>query len=106
MKEQVLQDTQIRSMREVGEVKRAQELRVDEVSVHKSREIFETIRKLTSQLQQMQELMNSLSDSGEHQEVESNYSWRLSYVPFQPAATNACHLTDGIHRDYRKTFFW
>ena len=35
MKERVLRDTQIRSMHEMGEMKRAQELRVDEVSVQK-----------------------------------------------------------------------
>ena len=35
MKENVLRDTQIRSMVEMGEMKRAQELRVDEVSVQK-----------------------------------------------------------------------
>ena len=33
--EKVLRDTQIRSMQEMGEMKRAQELRVDEVSVRK-----------------------------------------------------------------------
>ena len=33
----------------------------------------------------MQEQMNSMSDSGESQEVESNYSGRLSYVSSQPA---------------------
>ena len=41
-------------MHEMGEVKRAQELRVDEVSVQKLRETHETIQQLTSQLQQMQ----------------------------------------------------
>ena len=74
----------------------------------------ETIQKLTSQLQQMQEQMNSMNDSGEFQEVESNYSGRLFCVSCQPAmiqvlvpcwaATNACLLTHGIHLDYRKTF--
>ena len=34
------------------------------------------LQKLLSQLQEMQDQMNSL---------ESNYSWRLSYVPSQPA---------------------
>ena len=67
-------------MHEMGEMKRAQELRVDEVSVHKSMENLETIQKLTSQLQEMQEQMNSLSDSGDFQEVESNHCGRLSYV--------------------------
>ena len=65
MKEKALPDTQIRSMHEMGEMKRAQE-RVDEVSVHKLRE-------------------SHVNDSGEFQEVESNHSGRLSYVPSQPA---------------------
>ena len=54
MKEKVLRDTQIRCMHEMGDVKRAQEQRVDEVSVQKLRENHETIQQLTSQLQQMQ----------------------------------------------------
>ena len=36
MKEKVLRDTQIRSMHEMGEMKRAQELRVHEFSVQKN----------------------------------------------------------------------
>ena len=64
MKEKVLRDTQIRSMHEMGEMKRTQELRVDEVSVQKLRENHETIQKLTSQLQEMHEQMNSMNDSG------------------------------------------
>ena len=39
----------------MGEVKRAQELRVDEFFVQKLRESHETIQRLTSQLQEMQE---------------------------------------------------
>ena len=61
-------------------------IRVDEVSVQKFRENNETIQKLTSQLQQMQEQMNSMNDSENFQDVESNYSGRLSYVTSQPAA--------------------
>ena len=72
MKEKVLRNTQIRSMHKMGEIQRAQELRVDEVSVQKLRENHETIQRLTSQLQQMQEQMNSMSDSGDFQDVESN----------------------------------
>ena len=64
MKEKVLRDTQIRSMHEMGEMKRAQELQVDEVSVQKFRENHETIQKLTSQLQEVQEQINSMNDSG------------------------------------------
>ena len=60
-------------MHELGEMKRAQERRV------------ETIQRLTSQLQEVQEQMNSMNDSGEFQEVESKYSGRLSYISSQPA---------------------
>ena len=70
---------------EMGEIKRAQEKRIDEVSVLKLRENHETIQQLTSQLQQMQNQMNSMTDSGDFQDVESNYSGRLSHVSSQPA---------------------
>ena len=46
MKEKILRDTHFRSMHEMGELKRAQELRVDESSV------------------EMQEQMNCINDSG------------------------------------------
>ena len=73
MKEQVLRNTQIRNMHEMGEIKRAQKQRIDEVSVQTSRENHETVQQLTSQLQQMQEQRNSTNDSGDFQDVESNY---------------------------------
>ena len=59
-------------------MKRAQELRVDEVSVQKLRESHETIQRLTSQIQEIQEQMNSVNDSEEFQEVESDYSGNVS----------------------------
>ena len=62
MKEKVLRDTQIRNIHEMGEMKRAQEQRIDEVSVQKVRENHETIQQLTSQMQEMQEQMNSMDD--------------------------------------------
>ena len=83
--EEVLGNTQIRNMHEMGEIKRAQEQRIDEVSVQKLKENPETKQQLTSQLQQMQEQMNSMYDSGAFQDVESN----------------CC----GISPEYRKTFF-
>ena len=69
----------------IGRNKRAQEQRVDEISLQKLRENHETIQMLTSQLQEIQDQMNSMNDSGEFQEVESNYSGRLSHVSSQPA---------------------
>ena len=37
-------------------------------------------------MQEMQEQMNSMNDSGEFQEVESNHRGRLHYFPSQSAA--------------------
>ena len=71
LKEKVLRNTRIRNMHEMVENKRAPELRVDEVSVQKLRENHDTIQQLTSQLQQMQEQMNSVKKSGDFQDVES-----------------------------------
>ena len=84
-RKKLLRDTQIRNVHELGEMKRAQELRVHEFSVQKVRESHDTIQRLTSQLQKMQEHMNSMNDSGEFQEVESNHSGRLSHLPSQLA---------------------
>ena len=52
-------------MHEMGEMKRAQELRVEEDSLQNSGENHDTIQKLTSQMQDMQGHMNSVNDSGE-----------------------------------------
>ena len=52
--------------------------------MQKLRENHETIQQLTSQLQQMQEQMNSMNASGDFQDLESNYSGRLSHVSSQP----------------------
>ena len=57
---------------------------MDEVSKEKLRENHETIQHLTSQLQEMQEQMNSMSDSGDFQDVESNFCGRSAHVSSQP----------------------
>ena len=90
------------------------ELRVDEFSVQVEKVMKPTIQRLTSQVQDLQGRMNYRNDSGEFQEVESNYSVKLSHVPSQPpkiagprlcwAATNAFYLTHGILLDDSKTF--
>ena len=51
--------------------------------MQKLRENHETIQQLTSQLQQMQEQMNSINDSGDFRDVESNFCGRLSHVSNQ-----------------------
>ena len=58
MKEKAIRGTQLRNVHELGEMKRAQELRVDEFSKQKLRESHETIQRLTSQVQELQERMN------------------------------------------------
>ena len=58
MKEKALRETQVRSMHEMEESKRAQELRVDDFSVEKLRESHETIERHTTQVQEFQERMN------------------------------------------------
>ena len=49
MKEEVLQNTEVSNMHKMRKIERAQEFRVDEVSVQKSTENHETIQQLTSQ---------------------------------------------------------
>ena len=66
----------------MGEMKRAQELRVDEFSVQKLRESHDTIQRLTSQIHRVaREGELHLSDTGEFQEVESNNSGKTFHVP-------------------------
>ena len=79
-----------------------QELRVDEFSAKKLRASHETTQRLISQLQSMQEQMNSMSDSGEFQEVESHYSGRLAYVPSQPTVIPSSRSM--LSRDKRLPF--
>ena len=79
-KEKGLRNIQIRNMHEMGEIKRALEQRIDEVSVQKFREkLRDDSNSSLSQLQQMQEQMNYMSDSVDFQDVESNCSRRLSH---------------------------
>ena len=82
LKEEVLRNIQVRNMHEMGEIQRAQDLRADEVSVQRLSEDHQTIQQFTHQLQQMQEQIN---DSGDFQDVESNYSGKLSHVSSQLA---------------------
>ena len=94
------------NMHEMGQILRAQEQRVDEVSVQKLKENHETI---TSQLQQMQEQNHSMNDSVDVQDVESNHSGRLSLLESKFSRSmlgrdKECRLTHGINLDYKKTF--
>ena len=84
-KEKVLRNTQIRNMHKMEEIQRAQELREEDLNAKVNRN-HETIQQLTSQLQ---EQMNYVNDSGDVQDVESNYSEKLSHVPVQPTMNDS-----------------
>ena len=110
MMEKVLRNTQIRNMHEMGEIKRAQEQRIDEVSVQNLRENHETIQQLTSQLQQMQEQMNSMSHVSSQPVMISSSRALLSRDKRLPLDTwnqsgsqenvfgNQCSTFDSTHR--------
>ena len=115
LKEQVLRDTQTRSMHEMGEMKRAQEGRVHEVSVQKikRRSWDNTNRSLLScrkcknrlilwMIQVNFKKWNQIT-VGDCLMFQVSMQWFQVLVPCW-AATNTCLLTDGIHQDYRKTF--
>ena len=70
----------------MGEMKRAQELRVDEFPLFKLRESHVTIQELTSQIRELQERVNDMNDSREFQDIESTCRGKLSHVPSQLAA--------------------
>ena len=106
----------IRSMREMREMKRAHELRVDEVSLQKLRENHETIQKLTSQFQDNAKnrwilwIIRENFKKWNQITVGDCLTFPVSLQWFQVlfpcwAATNACHLTHGMRLDHRKTFF-
>ena len=115
MKEKALRDTQIRSIHEMGELKRAQESRVDKFIVQKMRESHDTIQRLTSQVQELQERVNCMNDSGEFQKNRIELQWTLfsrsqstsshskSCYIFH-AAKNTCHLIHGICLNHREKF--
>ena len=102
MEEKALGGTQIWRIHELREFKRAQELRVGEFSVHKLREGHAAIQKLTSQIQELQEMVNCMSDSGEFQDIESNFSGKNSHVPSQPAVVPSPRSM--LSRDRRMPF--
>ena len=115
LKEKALRETLIRHVHEMGDMKRAQELRVDEVSAQKLRESHETIQRLTSQMHKMQatnkfyEWFRRMFKKWKRITVGDCITVPVNQQRFQVlvpcwAATNACHLTHGIRLDYCKTF--
>ena len=84
-RERVLRDSRIRNIHEVEELKKAQEMRIDEFSRCELRESHATLQGLTSQMQELQERVNYMNDSEECQDVEAVCSGKFSHVPSQVA---------------------
>ena len=63
LRETALRNTRISNIHEMEELRRAQEMRVDEFSVHKKRESHATIQDLTSQIRDLQERVNCMNHS-------------------------------------------
>ena len=96
-------------------LKRARELRVDEFSVQTLRESHETIQRLTSQMQEMQEQMNSMEDSGGISRSGIESQWEIvlrsqstssdsKFLFHVEAATNACQLSHGMRPGLQEFF--
>ena len=109
----------MRGIHEMEELKRVQDLRVDEFSRRRLIENQDTVNELTARIQELQHEVNCMNDPRDFQDVESLRSGQLSHVPSQPAlcpsprgdlgvcakaATQASDLIFGIRMVYRETF--
>ena len=74
----------IKSLHEMEDLKRVQELRVDEFSRRRLIENQDTIDELTARIQELQNEVNCMNDSRDFKDVESARSGP-SHVPSQPA---------------------
>ena len=88
-RERARRETHIRSIHEVEELKRAQELRFDEFSRKELKESQATFNELASPIQELQESVNFMNDSWRFHDVESAYGGRLHHVPSQPAVVRS-----------------
>ena len=82
-RERALREIHVRNIHEVEELKRVQEMRLDQSFKQELRESQTTKIEFTSQTQELQDRVKSMNDSGEFQAVESICSGGLS--PSQPA---------------------
>ena len=79
-----LREAHIKSLHEIEELKRVQELRIDEFSRRRLIENQDTIDELTVRIQELQNEVNCMNDSRDFKDAESVRSG-LSHVPSQPA---------------------
>ena len=106
-----LREAHIKSLYEMEELKRVQELRVDESSRRRLIENQDTISELTARIQDLENEVNCMNDSRDVKDAESVRSG-LSHVPSQPALLPPfrdpggmlSRQTFGIRMVYRETF--
>ena len=79
-----LRETRIKSLHEMEELRRVQELRIDEFSRRRLIENQDTINEVTARIQELQNEVNCMNDSRDFKDAESVRSG-LSHVPSQPA---------------------
>ena len=77
-------EAHIKSLHEMEELKRVQELRVDESSRRRLIENQDTIDELTARIQELPNKVNCINDSRDLKDAESLRSG-LSHVPSQPS---------------------
>ena len=111
-REKALRETRIRSIHEVEKLKRAQEMRTDELSRNEFRESHASVQELISQTQELQERLNYMNDSAfkmQNRLAVENYStFPVNGQSFQVflvccAATKVCDLIHGTHLVHRET---
>ena len=80
-----LREAHIKCLYEMEELKRVQELRVDESSRRRLIENQDTINELTARIQELQNEVNRMNDSRDFKDAASVRSG-LSHIPSQPAS--------------------
>ena len=90
-----LHEAHIKSLHEMEELKRVQELRVDESSRRRLVENQNTINELTARIQELQNEVNCTKDSRDFKDAESVRSG-LSHVPSHPALLPPCRDPGGM----------
>ena len=92
---QDLRETRIRSLHEMEELKRVQELRIDEFSKRRLIENQDTINELTARIQELQNEVKCMNDSRDFKDAES-VRCGSSHVPSQPASFPSYRDPGGI----------
>ena len=90
-----LREDQMKSLFEMEELKRVQELRIDEFSRRRLIENQDTINELTARIQELQNEVSCMNDSRDFRDAES-VRRGPSLVPSQPALFPSCRDPGGL----------